>query len=66
MANQQASYQEMANELNDILLELQAEDLDIDTAVKQYERGLELVRELEAYLKSAENTVSKLKAKFSD
>ena len=61
-----ASYQAMANELNDILLELQAEDLDIDTAVKQYERGLELVKELEAYLKSAENTVSKLKAKFSD
>ena len=61
-----ANYQAMANELNDILLELQAEDLDIDTAVKQYERGLELIKELETYLKSAENTVSKLKAKFSD
>jgi exodeoxyribonuclease VII small subunit len=61
-----ASYQAMAAELNDILLELQEEDLDIDTAVKQYERGLELVKELEAYLKNAENTVTKLKAKFSE
>lgn len=60
------SYQEMARELDDILLELQQEDLDVDQAVKQYERGLELVRQLETYLKTAENKVKELKATFKD
>ena len=60
------SYQEWSAELNDILLELQQENLDVDVAIKHYERGLELVKELEKYLSDAENTVTKLKAKFSD
>lgn len=60
------SYQALSAELNDILLELQQEDLDVDVAIKGYERGLELVKELEAYLQEAENKVTKLKAKFGD
>ena len=46
------------------MLELQREDLDVDAALKYYERGLELVRQLEQYLKTAENRVVQLKAKF--
>jgi exodeoxyribonuclease VII small subunit len=44
--------------------ELQREDLDVDTALKHYERGLELVQALETYLKTAENKVRELKAVF--
>jgi exodeoxyribonuclease VII small subunit len=58
------SYQTLASELDDILLELQQSDLDVDEAVKKYERGLMLIKELEKYLDEAENTVSQLKAKF--
>jgi exodeoxyribonuclease VII small subunit len=58
------SYQTLASELDDILLELQQSDLDVDEAVKKYERGLMLIKELEKYLDEAENKVSQLKAKF--
>lgn len=57
-------YKELADELDDILVELQQADLDVDVAVKKYERGLELIKELETYLGEAENKVSRLKAKF--
>lgn len=60
------SYQVLASELDDILAELQQSDLDVDVAVKKYERGLELIKELEKYLGEAENRVSELKAKFSE
>lgn len=66
MAKNESGYQELAAELDDILLELQQENLDVDQAVKQYERGLELVRQLETYLKTAENKVKELKATFKD
>jgi len=59
------SYQALSSELEAITLELQREDLDVDVALQRYQRGLELVRLLEEYLKTAENRVSELKAKFS-
>ena len=58
------SYQALATELDDILVELQQTDLDVDVAVKKYERGLTVIKELEQYLGEAENRVSELKAKF--
>lgn len=58
------SYQALASELDDILVELQQTDLDVDVAVKKYERGLTVIKELEQYLGEAENRVSELKAKF--
>lgn len=60
------SYEQLKAELDGILAELQQGDLDIDQALKHYERGLELVRQLEAYLKTADNKVRQLKAKFDD
>ena len=56
----------MSVELEAILLELQQDDLDVDIAMQQYERGLELVKLLEQYLKTAENKVTKLKATAKD
>jgi exodeoxyribonuclease VII small subunit len=59
------SYQELSAELTEVLTALQQEDVDIDDALKYYERGLELVTQLKDYLETAENTVVKLQAKFS-
>jgi exodeoxyribonuclease VII small subunit len=59
------SYQEMTTELEAIMLEMQNDSLDIDVALVQYERGLELVQEIESYLNTAENKIIELKAKFS-
>lgn len=54
-------YRALSAELDDIVAELQQADLDIDAAVKQYQRGMEIVKQLETYLKTAENTVKKVK-----
>lgn len=61
-AKRTPNYQELKDELDTILENLQREDLDVDAALKDYQRGLELVRQLEAYLASAENTVKELQA----
>ena len=58
------NYEQLKSELDAILADLQQGDLDIDQALKHYEPGLELVRQLEAYLKTADNKVRQLKAKF--
>lgn len=60
----EANYQSLSQELEAIMLELQREDLDIDVALEHYQRGLEVVQTLETYLKTAENSVKKLQAKF--
>ena len=58
-------YQALHAELDDIVAALQRDDSDVDMALKQYARGLEIIKQLEGYLKTAENTVQELKASFS-
>jgi exodeoxyribonuclease VII small subunit len=57
-------YQALSNELDTVLVKLQGGDLDVDEAVSLYERGMEIAKELEAYLKDAENKVTKVKASW--
>jgi len=64
MASKDISYQELKSELDVILGKLQSGDLDIDEAVKAYERGMELFKELEKYLKEAENKITKIKESY--
>jgi exodeoxyribonuclease VII small subunit len=59
------SYQQLKDELDNIMVSLQQEDLDVDKALEYYQRGLELTQQLEAYLKDAENKIIEIKAKFS-
>jgi exodeoxyribonuclease VII small subunit len=65
VAVKKSDYKSLNAELDEVLLKLQSEDLDVDTAVALYERGIEITKELERYLKEAENKVSKIKADFS-
>ncbi len=65
MSATKPSYQQLNSELESIMAELQTADLDIDLAIKHYERGLVVVHELETYLKTAENKITELKAKFA-
>lgn len=58
------TYETLKTELDSIMLELQRENLDVDSALKHYQRGLELIQQLEDYLQTAENQVKELKAKF--
>lgn len=58
--SEQKSYREMRNELDEIMTNLHTSDLDIDLAIKQYERGMQLIKELETYLKKAELKIKKV------
>jgi exodeoxyribonuclease VII small subunit len=58
------NYRELSSELDTIVAQLEDSDIDVDEALKRYERGMEIVDKLEAYLKTAQNEVKKIKARF--
>lgn len=53
-------YQALSRELDEIVNKLQSEDVAIDDAIKLHGRGIEITKQLEKYLKAAENTISKV------
>ncbi len=55
-------YEELKAELDNIVEQLQADDVDVDAALSLYKRGREIVEQLQEYLKTAENTVHHLDA----
>ena len=64
-AKSKKSYQELESELRDIIAWFEGDSFDVDEAIAKYRRGLELLKELETYLATAENTVRKLQAEFN-
>lgn len=64
MTAKEKSYRALNDELDKILQDLEDAELDIEDALKLYERGMTIVKELEVYLKTAENKVTKIKASF--
>jgi len=56
----QPAYEALQAELDQLMAELQREDLDVDTALRHYQRGLELIEQLQDYLKTAENRLTEL------
>lgn len=54
-------YQTLNLQLSEVLAKLQQPDIQVDEAIKLYEQGLRLTRQLEALLQAAENRVEKLK-----
>ncbi len=64
MTTKKPTYQQLNSELEAVLNRLQTGDLDIDEALAAYERGMELVKQLQVYLQEAENKITKLKASF--
>lgn len=53
-------------ELEKITDELQSENLELETAIEKFERGLRLSEQLKARLAEIENRIEKIKLKFSD
>ena len=62
--SKEKTYKELKAELDKILEVMQRDDIDVDEALQAYQRGMEVVTQLEEYLKKAENKVVTLKAKF--
>jgi len=59
-------YQQLQTELNQLLESLQSGEMDIDDAIKAYKHGQEIIVQLSDYLKTAQNTVTKLTKDFSN
>lgn len=58
----EVNYQELSAKLDSVLTSLQSDDISVDEAIKLYERGIEITKLLEKYLKEAENKVTKIRA----
>jgi exodeoxyribonuclease VII small subunit len=63
MTKQAQSYQELHDELESVLAQLQSDDVDIDAALKLYEKGQALIAKLEARLAEAEHKITELTPK---
>ncbi len=56
------TYESMYMELESSIQSLQSGELNLDDAVKQYERSIELINKLEKHLETVQNKVTKIKA----
>ena len=55
-------YKTLKAKLDEELAWFDGDNLDVDEAIAHYERALKLTKELEAYLKKAENKIKKLES----
>ncbi len=46
--------------LDTVIVQLQSDDLDIDKALELYKQGQKLIKQLENYLQTAKNEITKL------
>lgn len=56
-------YSNALQELEDITAYLESNDVDLDEAIKKFQRGSELASQIEEHLKNAENTVKTIRSK---
>lgn len=61
MATKAKDYQTLSLELDEVLAKLQQPNVQIDEAVTLYEKGLQLIEQLEKQLQLAENAIERLK-----
>lgn len=54
-------YRKLREELDAILSQLQAGELDIEEATAKYERATRIVKDLEEYIKKAENNLKQVR-----
>ncbi len=54
------NYRQLNKELEIILDKLQSSDLDVDQIINEYQKGIDIVDQLEKYLKTAQNKITKI------
>lgn len=57
------TFRELSDQLESVLAQLQADDIDVDEALKLHEQGIALAAELEKRLEAAEHKVKTIKTK---
>lgn len=63
-ADNNQTYQELREQLDEVVLKLQDPECDVDEAVALYEQALAIIGRLEKHLESAENRITKIQADF--
>ena len=58
-----ANYQILREELDIVLDKIQSDTVDVDEAIKLYEQGIKLAKQLEEYLDKAQNKITKISTK---
>lgn len=64
MTKRTTDYTKLSKELDELLADLQAGGSDIDSSIKQYERGMQIIEELKTYLAQAKIKLQKLNQPF--
>jgi len=66
MVKQKVNFAQSFAELEKIVAKFEQGEIDLDEALKEFERGLKLVQELKGRLKEVKNKVVVLKRKFGE
>lgn len=65
MPEEKFNFTKAYKEIEEINEWFQGEDIDLEEALKKYERGLELIEKCKRRLKEAENKFEEIKKKYS-
>jgi exodeoxyribonuclease VII small subunit len=65
MAEEKFNFTKAYQEIEEINKWFQKEDIDLDEALKKYERGMELIEKCKKRLKEVENKFEEIKKKYS-
>jgi exodeoxyribonuclease VII small subunit len=60
MAKPSKTYQDMAENLADIIAWFESDEINLAAATAKYEEAIKLLNEMETYLKTAENKIHKV------
>lgn len=61
-----ATYQGLSQQLDDVMLKLQDPNVAIDDATRYYEQAMQLIQQLEQHLGHAENRIREIRAQFGE
>lgn len=62
--SQSKNYQQLSEELNQLIDWFESEAVNLDEAVEKYEQAMALLNQMEDHLKTAENKVRKISVRF--
>jgi exodeoxyribonuclease VII small subunit len=60
------TYQQMAEQLAELIDWFESDKVNLDEAVTKYAQAMELLEQMENHLKTAENKIKKISAKFDE
>ena len=60
------TYQQLSDQFAELAAWFESDKVNLDEAVTKYEQAMELIIQMEAYLKTAQNKVKKISVKFGN